>query len=68
MGTKKIYEDVEFIFKNPQNFEGCTLLNGWHGIGECGFISMSHIVDNLKAERIGFIITNNIQKFITIKN
>ena len=68
MGTKKIYEDVEFIFKSPQNFEGCTLLNGWHGIGECGFISMSHIVDNLKAERIGFIITNNIPQFITIKN
>lgn len=68
METKKVYEDVEFIFKKPQNFEGCTLLNGWHGIGECGFISMSHIVDNLKAERIGFIITSNIPQFITIKN
>ncbi len=62
------YGDIEFIFKNKQNFEACTLLTGWHGIGECGFIAMSHLVDKLKAERIGFIITNNIPQFITIKN
>ena len=68
MDDMKDYGQIEFIFKKPQNFEGCTLLNGWHGIGECGFISMSHLVDNLKAERIGFIITNNIPQFITIKN
>jgi len=68
MGTRKVYGDVEFIFQEPQNFEGCTLLNGWHGIGECGFISMSQAVDSLKAERIGFIITKNIPQFITIKN
>ncbi len=68
MDDKKDYGQIEFIFKKPQNFEGCTLLNGWHGIGECGFISMSHLVDNLKAERIGFIITDNIPQFITIKN
>ena len=42
--------------------------HGWHGIGECGFISMSHLVDKLDAERIGFIITDNIPQFITIKN
>jgi len=68
MKVKKTYGDVEFIFNEPQNFEGCTLLNGWHGIGECGFISMSHIVDSLKFEKIGFIITENIPQFITIKN
>lgn len=62
------YDDIQFIFKEKQNFEGCTLLNGWHGIGECGFISISHIVDKLGAERIGFIITDNIPQFITIKN
>ena len=68
MEHKNLYGDMEFVFKKPQNFEGCTLLNGWHGIGECGFISMSHIVDKLKAERIGYIITSNIPQFITIKN
>ncbi|GAH63731.1 unnamed protein product, partial [marine sediment metagenome] len=36
MQNKKQYGDVEFIFEKPQNFEGCILLNGWHGIGECG--------------------------------
>ncbi len=68
MKDKNIYGDLEFVFKEPQNFEGCTLLNGWHGIGECGFISMSHLVDKLGAERIGYIITSNIPQFITIKN
>jgi uncharacterized protein len=68
MTSKKTYGDVEFIFEKPQNFEGCVLLNGWHGIGECGFISMSHLVENLGLERIGFIITNNLPQFISIKN
>ncbi|MCE7742032.1 MAG: proteasome assembly chaperone family protein [Candidatus Heimdallarchaeota archaeon] len=68
MKDKNLYGDLEFVFKEPQNFEGCTLLNGWHGIGECGFISMSHLVDKLGAERIGYIITSNIPQFITIKN
>ncbi len=68
MESKNLYGDLEFVFNEPQNFEGCTLLNGWHGIGECGFISMSHLVDKLNAERIGYIITSNIPQFITIKN
>lgn len=68
MKNTSTYGDLEFVFKEPQNFEGCTLLNGWHGIGECGFISMSHLVEKLDAERIGYIITDNIPQFITIKN
>lgn len=68
MQYRKKYGDVEFIFETEQNFEGCTLLNGWHGIGECGFISMSHLVENLEFNRIGFIITDNIPQFISIKN
>ena len=68
MEKNKSNKNVEFILDETQDFNGCTLLNGWHGIGECGFISMSHIVDNLKAERIGFIITENMPQFITIKN
>lgn len=68
MVVKNKFGDMEFIFEKEQNFEGCVLLNGWHGIGECGFISLSHLVENLDAERIGFIITDNIPQFITIKN
>ena len=68
MEKTESFKNVEFVFSESQDFKGCTLLNGWHGIGECGFISMSHLVDNLKAERIGFIITDNIPQFITIKN
>ena len=68
MTVKSKFGDMEFIFEKEQDFEGCVLLNGWHGIGECGFISLSHLVENLDAERIGFIITENIPQFITIKN
>ena len=48
MERTESFKNVEFVFSETQDFKGCTLLNGWHGIGECGFISMSHLVDNLK--------------------
>ncbi|MHA1114574.1 MAG: PAC2 family protein [Candidatus Heimdallarchaeum aukensis] len=64
----KNYGEISFVFKEKEDFKGCTLLNGWHGIGECGYISVSHIVEKIEAKRIGFIITENIPQFITIKN
>ncbi len=67
MNIVEEFNSIQFIFKEEQNFENCILLNGWHGIGECGFISMSHLVDKLKAKRIGFIITDNLPQFITVK-
>jgi uncharacterized protein len=46
------------------NFKNCTLLTGFHGVGEVGYISISYLVGALKAERIGFIEVDNPPPFI----
>jgi len=33
----------------------CTLITGFHGVGETGYIALSYLVHALKAERIGFV-------------
>lgn len=55
---------VHFNVKKT-NFKDCTLLTGFHGVGEVGYISISYLVSALKAERIGFIEVDNPPPFIT---
>jgi uncharacterized protein len=37
------------------NYKGSTLITGFHGIGETGYIATSFLVHALQAQRIGFI-------------
>lgn len=37
------------------NLRNCTLITGFHGVGETGYISVSFLVHALKADRIGFV-------------
>jgi uncharacterized protein len=53
-------------FEAPKGkFKNCTLLAGFHGIGETGYIAISYIVNTLKAKRVGFIRTSNSPAFVT---
>ncbi len=54
---------VHFNVKK-QNLKDCTLLTGFHGIGETGYISISYLVSALNAKRIGFIEVDNPPPFI----
>ena len=67
--TDKSFEfgDTKFIFVEQQDFTDCTLIVGWHGLGECGFLSVNHLVEKLNAKRIGLILTKNIPQYITIR-
>lgn len=38
-----------------RSFKNCTLVTGFHGIGETGYIAISYFVNASKAQRIGFI-------------
>lgn len=38
-----------------KNLRNCTLITGFHGVGETGYISVSFLVHALKADRIGFV-------------
>jgi len=65
--TKK-FGDVEFWFDREYVFNGDILLNGWHGVGECGYISLSHLVKELDAKRIGVIVTSKMPHFVSMKD
>jgi len=47
-----------------RDLKNCTLITGFHGIGETGYIALSYLVHSLKAERIGFVEVNIPPPFI----
>ena len=60
---------VEFVFNNPhEDLSSCTLVTGFYGLGKCGFISVNHMVDNLDAKLIGYVVSEFLPPFISIKN
>ena len=53
---------------NDHDFSGFNLITGFHGIGACGFITVRHIVESLKCERIGFIETEMLPALVSLEN
>jgi uncharacterized protein len=48
-----------------KDFHNCTLITGFHGIGETGYIAVSYLVHALKSKRIGFIEVSRPPPFVT---
>jgi uncharacterized protein len=46
------------------NLRNCTLITGFHGVGETGYISVSYLVHALNAKRIGFVDVAHPPPFI----
>ena len=46
------------------NLRNCTLVTGFHGVGETGYISVSYLVHALNAQRIGFVDVAHPPPFI----
>lgn len=46
------------------NLRNCTLITGFHGVGETGYISVSYLVHAMKAKRIGFVDVAHPPPFI----
>lgn len=46
------------------NLRNCTLITGFHGVGETGYISVSFLVHALKSKRIGFVDVAHPPPFI----
>ncbi len=66
------FSQIEF-YLNPEDpyamdLSGCTLITGFYGIGKIGFIVVNHMITKLGARRIGYIITELIPPFISVKN
>jgi len=49
---------IEFIEKNPINFSGYTLIEGFPGMGLVGTIGAKYLAEKMKFEEIGFIDAN----------
>jgi uncharacterized protein len=43
------------VFTGKENFRGCSLITGFHGIGFTGYWSVKYLIQQLKAERVGFV-------------
>lgn len=47
------------LLVNSKNLKGSTLVTGFHGVGQTGYIATSYMIHALKADRIGFIDVSN---------
>lgn len=43
------------VMVKTTSLSNCTLITGFHGVGETGYISVSYLVHALNARRIGFV-------------
>lgn len=60
--------NVEFVLRaGEENISGCTLISGFYGIGKVGFIAVNHMVQTLKAKLIGYIVTDFLPPFLSVK-
>ena len=54
---------VNFMVRTS-NLRNSTLITGFHGVGETGYISVSYLVHSLNAKRIGFVDVAHPPPFI----
>ena len=47
------------LLVDSKNLKGSTLITGFHGVGQTGYIATSYMIHALKAERVGFIQVAN---------
>jgi len=45
-----------------------TIVAGWHGLGEIGYITVSHLIQELKLKRIATIMSSGAPPFISVQN
>jgi len=47
------------LLVDSKNLKGSTLITGFHGVGQTGYIATSYMIHALKAERVGFVQVAN---------
>ena len=62
MKFKIFHEDQKII-------DQCkTFIAGWHGLGEIGYITVSHLIEDLELKRIATIMSSGAPPFISVQN
>ncbi len=59
----KVYTEKTDLLK-----ECTTFIGGWHGLGEIGYITVSHIVQDLELDRIASILSSGAPPFISVQD
>lgn len=57
-----------FLFDDKESIKNCTLVTGFYGIGKVGFIAINHMVQRLNAKLIGYIISEYLPPFLSVKD
>jgi uncharacterized protein len=59
----------KIFVENPKILDQCTsFIAGYHGLGEIGYITVSHMIDDLKLKRIATIMSSGAPPFISVQN
>ncbi|MCH8907240.1 MAG: PAC2 family protein [Candidatus Heimdallarchaeota archaeon] len=59
---------IEFVLNaGKEDLAGCVLVSGFYGIGKVGFIAVNHMVQNLQAALIGYIVSDFLPPFLSVK-
>ncbi|MFX0184096.1 MAG: proteasome assembly chaperone family protein [Candidatus Hodarchaeota archaeon] len=54
--------------ENQEILDHCRIfIGGWHGLGEIGYIIVSHLVQDLKMERVATIMSSGAPPFISVQ-
>lgn len=59
----KIFHENQEILNQCKRF-----IAGWHGLGEIGYITVSHMIEDLKLKRIATIMSSGAPPFISVQN
>lgn len=55
--------------EKPKILDQCrTFIGGWHGLGEIGYITVSHMIQELNMERIATIMSSGAPPFISVQD
>ena len=57
-----------FLMEGKEDISNCTLVTGFYGLGRVGFISVNHLVETLNAELIGYLVSEALPPFLSIKD
>lgn len=58
----------KIFIEQPKILDQCQIfIGGWHGLGEIGYITVSHLIQELKMQRIATIMSSGAPPFISVQ-
>lgn len=59
----------KIFIEQPEILDQCRIfIGGWHGLGEIGYITVSHLVQEMKMQRIATIMSSGAPPFISVQD